>query len=123
MTDQTRSARRLRTEGHIVGEVTVFQPMTILALSEVGLQIASSTALQNDSLHDFRVPVGEFHVVLKGRVVYCHVLHLEEGAITYRCGIEFTEPPEHALAAIRSFLAARETGQAPPKIVDGELAE
>jgi hypothetical protein len=123
VTDKTRSARRIRLEGHIVGEVTVFQPMTILDVSELGLMIESPTPLQNDSLHDFRVPLGELHVVLKGRVVYCHVLHLEEGAVTYRCGIEFTEPPEHALAAIRAFLEARDTGGAPPRIVDGELAE
>ena len=97
--------------------------MTILDLSELGLQIESPTPLQNDSLHDFRVPLGDLHVVLKGRVVYCHVLHLDGAAVTFRCGIEFTEPPEHALSAIREFLQARETGHAAPRVVDGEIAE
>ena len=107
MTDKTRAAKRSPLDGHIVGEVTVLQPVTILDLSELGIQIESPTPLQNDSLHEFRVPLADLHIVLKGRVAYCHVGHLEGGEVIYRCGVEFIEPPAHAISAIREFLGSR----------------
>ena len=49
---------------------------------------------------------------------------LEEGAIRYRTGVEFIEPSEHALTAIRAFVESRKAGaRAPLPVIDAELAD
>jgi hypothetical protein len=123
MQDKTRGARRTRLEGHIEGEVTVLQPVTILEMCELWIQVETFTPLQPESLHEFRLPLGDRHVVIKGRVVYCHPGQLVGEVLTYRCGVEFTEPPAHALEAIRAYLATLDPAVAPRRVVDGELAE
>ena len=119
MYDKQRASGRKRIDGHIMGEVTVFQPMSIMDVSELGMQVETAVALQNDSLHDFRLPLGEHAVVLKGRVAYSHLAVQEDGSVLYRSGVEFVEPPPHALSAIREFLAARDSQSS--KIVEGEI--
>ena len=121
MSDKTRGARRTRLQGHIEGEVTVLQPVTILEMSELGIQVETFTPLQVESLHEFRLPLGDRHVVIKGRVVYCHVGQLVGEVLTYRCGVEFTEPPPHALEAIRAYLTALDRASGPPPVIDGEI--
>lgn len=123
MYDKTRAAKRTRLQGHIEGEVSVLQPVTILEMSELGIQVEAFTPLQIESLHEFRLPLGDRHVVVKGRVVHCQAAQFVGEVLTYRCGIEFTEPPEYALEAIREYLSRQVTTSAPPKIVDGEIAE
>ena len=119
--DKQRASGRKRIDGHIMGEVTVFQPMSIMDVSEHGIQVETAVALQNDSLHDFRLPLGEHAVVLKGRVAYCHLAVQDDGSVLYRSGIEFVEPSAHALSAIREFVAGRDAQ--PPKIVEGEVEQ
>ena len=115
-----RNVERTPIPDPIVGEVTVFQPMTILDMSERGAQIEAAFALQNDSLHDFRLTLKDRSVVVKGRVVYCQIGELREGAVRYRCGVEFVEPSAHVLTAIRDFVAVHQAP--PPTIIDAELA-
>ena len=119
----SRAARRTRLQGHIEGEVSVLQPLTVLEMSELGIQVETFTPLHIESLHEFRLPLADRHVVIKGRVVYCHAAHLVGEVLTYRCGIEFTEPPAHALEAIREFLATLDTPSTGPAVVDGEIQE
>jgi hypothetical protein len=107
------------TPGQVKGEVTVFQPMTILDLSEGGCQVETAFKLHNDSLHDFRLSLGDRSVVVKGRVAYCQIAELLEGIVLYRSGVEFVEPTPHALAAIRDFVAIRSAP--PPDIIDAEV--
>jgi PilZ domain len=82
----------------------VFQAMTILDISMGGAQIETAFPLLLDSLHDFRLTLGELSVVVKGRIAHCHVGDLEEERIGYRTGVEFVDPPEHAIQAIREFI-------------------
>lgn len=121
--DRTRGARRTRLHGHFEGEVSVLQPLTVLEMSALGIQVETFTPLQIESLHEFRLPLGDRHVVLKGRVVYCHASQLVGEVLTYRCGVEFTEPPAHALDAIREFLATLDHPAASPAIIDGQIEE
>jgi hypothetical protein len=118
--DQRRAVDRTPISGEVVGEVTVFQPMTILDMSECGAKIEAPYKLQNDSLHEFRLSLGDQSVVVKGRVVYCQIGDIREGTVLYRTGVEFVEPPPHVLAAIRDFVAARKTP--PPPVIDAETA-
>ena len=119
MTDNKRAVDRTPVPGEVVGEVTVFQPMTILDMSDCGAQIETPYKLQNDSLHDFRLTLGGRSVVVKGRVVYCQIGELREGTVLYRSGVEFIEPSAHALAAIRDFVAVQTAP--PPPIIDAEV--
>ena len=123
MTDNKR-AERVLVPAEVTGEVTVYQPMTILDLSVTGVQIETKFPLQLDSLHDFRLSLGHRSVVVKGRIVHCKIGELHEGSALYRTGVEFIEPSEHAVAAVRSFVEAQKAGaSAPLSILDGELAE
>jgi len=120
MTENKRAIDRTPVTSEILGNVTVLQPMTILNLSEAGLQIETPYKLQNDSLHDFRLSLGERSVVVKGRVVYCQVSELHEGSVIYRSGVEFAAISAHALAAVREFVAVH---NAPPSgVIDGEIS-
>ena len=63
---EKRDVERVPIPGQVTGEVTVFQPMTILDMSERGAQIETTLALHLDSLHDFRLSLGDRSVVVKG---------------------------------------------------------
>jgi hypothetical protein len=44
--------------------------------------------------------------------------------VLYRTGVEFVEPSEHALTAIRAFVEAKRVeALAPPPIVEAEIAD
>jgi hypothetical protein len=120
-TSAKREAERVDVPGQVTGAVTVFQPMTILNISVKGMLMESAVALHNDSLHDFRLSLDGRSVVLKGRVVYCTIGELREGAVLYRCGVEFVEPPPHVQAAVADFVAVHKAP--PPRIVDGQITE
>jgi hypothetical protein len=120
MTENKRAVERTPVTSEIVGNVTVFQAMTILNLSEAGIQIETPYKLQNDSLHDFRLSLGDRSVVVKGRIVYCQVGELSEERVIYRSGVEFVTIPPHALAAVREFVAVH--NGPPTAILDGEIA-
>jgi hypothetical protein len=120
-TSAKREAERVDVPGQVTGAVTVFQPMTILNISVKGMLMESAAALHNDSLHDFRLSLDGRSVVLKGQVVYCTIGELREGAVLYRCGVEFVEPPPHVQAAVADFVAVHKAP--PPRIVDGQITE
>ncbi len=120
MTDDKRDAERIHIPGLLSGEVTVYQPMTILDMSERGAQIETAFPLHLDSLHDFRLALGDRSVVVKGRIVHCQIGELKEGGVLYRTGLEFVEPSEHVVVAIRSFMTAR---RGPRVIIDTEVTE
>jgi hypothetical protein len=117
-----RDDERVPLEG-LEGEVMVFQPMTILDISVGGAQIETSFALQLDSLHDFRLTLGNRSIVVKGRIAHCHIGQLTDVEALYRTGVEFVELTEHARNAIGHFVAATKVSQGPPSVVDGIIAD
>ena len=110
-TEDKRDTERVQILGELRGEVTVFQPMAIKEVSRGGAQIETGFALQLDSLHDFRLTLGDRSVVVKGRVVHCSITDVEQELVVYRSGIEFIEPSEHVAAVINEFLEAIQTGR------------
>lgn len=82
----------------------VFQPATVRQLSHGGMQVETGFPLQLDSLHDFRLSLGERFVVVKGRVAHSRISDVDQDIITYRTGVEFIELPERVAAAIASFV-------------------
>ena len=97
--------------------------MTILHIASGGAQIETAFALQLDSLHDFRLSLGDRSVVVKGRVAHCHIGELTDVAAYYRTGIEFVELTDHARNAIGDFMLAMKYVKSSPTIVDGEVAD
>jgi hypothetical protein len=121
---QKRDAERVPLSGEVTGEVTVYEPMTILDMSELGAQIETRFAMQLDSLHEFRLTLGTRSVIVKGRIVHCQNGELSGGGALYRTGVEFIEPSEHALMAIHAFIEAKKTfAEAPPAIVEAEITD
>jgi hypothetical protein len=121
--ENKRDSERISVPAPLHGEVKVYQPMTILDVSGGGAQIETPFALQLDSLHDFRISLGERSVVVKGRIAHCHIGELNEGVVIYRTGVEFVEVSDHVQSAIEHFVAALKFSQRMPPIVDGQIAE
>jgi PilZ domain len=99
-----RDSERIAILGELHGEVMVFQPLAIKEISERGIQVDTSFPLHLDSLHDFRLTLGDRSVVVKGRVAHCSVSDVDQDVLVYRSGIEFIEPPERVETAIQEFL-------------------
>jgi PilZ domain len=123
MANEKRDSERITLPAQLSGEVTVFQPMTILDISERGAQVETTFKLQLEGLHDFRLSLEAQSVVVKGRVVHSQIGELREGTVLYRSGIEFIQPSPHAQMAIEAFVEAQRTARAAPAIVDAEIAE
>ena len=121
--ENKRDNERVAVPAPLHGEVKVYQPMTILDISNGGLQIETPFALQLDSLHDFRISLGERSIVVKGRIANCHIGELKEGGVLYRTGVEFIENSDHAQSAIETFVEALKLTKRASPIVNGELAE
>jgi hypothetical protein len=123
MTPNKRDKERVPVPGQLQGEVKVFQPMTILDVSQGGSQVETPFPMQVDSLHDFRLSLGEQSVVVKGRIAHSHIGELKDGIVLYRTGVEFIEPSEHVSAAIAEFLEAVRLSREPQPIIDAEIAD
>src|SRR6267143_4022153 len=92
--DKTRRTERFEILGGLPGEVMIFQPIAIKEISRGGAQVETAFPLQLDSLHDFRLTLGDRSIVVKGRVSYCGISDVEHEGVLYRSGIEFIEPSE-----------------------------
>jgi c-di-GMP-binding flagellar brake protein YcgR len=82
----------------------VFQPAAIRQMSHGGMQVETGFPLQLDSLHDFRLTLGDRSVVVKGRIAHSRISDVDQDIITYRSGIQFIEPSEHVAVAIQHFV-------------------
>ena len=120
--ENKRDTERVPVPAPLSGEVKVFQPMTIVDVSAGGALIETPFALQLDSLHDFRISLGERSIVVKGRIAHCHIGELKDGVVIYRTGVEFIELSDHVQSALEHFVAALKLTHR-PIIVDGQLAE
>jgi hypothetical protein len=111
---EKRDTERIQILGDLKGEVMVFQPMAIKEISRGGAQIETGFPLHLDSLHDFRLTLGDRSLVVKGRVVHCSISDVEQEQVLYRAGLEFIEPSERVSTAITDFIDAVTTGRRAP---------
>lgn len=111
MTGDKRDADRIQILGELHGEVMVFEPMAIKEIGHGGVQVETAFPLQLDSLHDFRLTLGDRSVVVKGRVVHCSISDVDQDAVVYRSGIEFIEPSERVSGVIDDFIQAITDGR------------
>ncbi len=73
------------------------------------MQIETAFPLQLDSLHDFRLSLGDRSVVVKGRIVHCSISDVDQEVVVYRSGIEFIEPAERVAHVVVEFIDAIKT--------------
>jgi len=108
---EKRDTERIQILGDLKGEVMVFQPMAIKDISRGGAQVETTFPLHLDSLHDFRLTLGDRSIVVKGRVSYCSISDVEHEGVLYRSGIEFIEPSERVTAVVGDFIDAVVNGR------------
>ena len=101
-----RDTERIQILGELLGEVMVYQPMAVKEISRGGAQVETGYPLQLDSLHDFRLTLGDRSVVVKGRVAHCSISDVDQEVVLYRSGIEFIEPPDRVSSVISEFIEA-----------------
>lgn len=111
---QERDGRRFRLFGEIHGEVMVFQPLAITEISHNGAKIETSFPFHLESLHDFRLTLGDRSIVVKGRVIHCAISDVDQELVVYRSGVEFIEPSERVCAVIDEFIGALKDGHPQP---------
>src|SRR5262245_5129673 len=109
--DNQRDTERIPILGELHGEVTVFQPTIITEISRRGAQLETTFPLQVDSLHEFRLTLGDRSVVVKGRVAHCSISDVDHELVHYRSGIEFIEPSSHVHTVILEFIESIKTGR------------
>jgi hypothetical protein len=109
-----RDGHRIQILGQLRGEVMVFQAITITEISRGGVQIESNFPLQLDSLHEFRLGLGERSVVVKGRVVHCSISDVDQEHVVYRSGVEFVDAADRVDAVIVDFIGSLMDGRRSP---------
>src|ERR1700745_453714 len=109
--EDKRDTDRIEILGELNGEVMVFQPMTIKEISHGGAQVETAFPLHLDSLHEFRLTLGDRSIVIKGRVAHCSISDVEQERVIYRSGLEFIEPSERVSSVISDFIEAIKTGR------------
>jgi len=109
--DETRDAERIPILGELHGEVMVFQPTIIKEISRGGAQVETMFPLHVDSLHEFRLSLGDRSIVVKGRIAHCSIKDVDQEVVTYRSGIEFVELSDRVYEVISDFIDAVRTGR------------
>jgi hypothetical protein len=108
---EKRSRERIEILGALSGAATVVQPITIKELSTGGGQIETRFPLHVDSLHEFRLSLGDRSVVVKGRITHCRIADVDQEGVVYRAGIEFIEPPDRAAIVLTEFIEDLKTAR------------
>ena len=106
-----RDAERIEILGELLGEVMVFQPLAIKEVSRGGAQVETGFPLQLDSLHEFRLTLGDRSVIVKGRVAHCSISDVDQEVVLYRSGIEFVEPSDRVYTVVAAFIDAIKDGR------------
>ena|SRR5438876_7168001 len=112
--EHKREGERLQILGDLQGEVMVFQPMAVKELGHGGAQVETAFPLHVDSLHEFRLTLGDRSVVVKGRIVHCSITDIDQEVVLYKSGVEFVEPSERFTSVIDGFIDAVRTGRRAP---------
>ncbi len=102
--DRKRAHERLELSDPATGEVKIYHSMAIRQLSGGGALIEIGVPLQLNSLHDFRLALGDRSVVVKARVVHSHIGTVATSGVSYHTGIEFVDLSEPVAQVIASFI-------------------
>lgn len=104
MPDDNRESPRLELLGTLPGEVSVLAPVYVRDISGTGVQVECAYPLLIGSAHDMRLHLGDQPVVVRARVVRCHIADIGHEVVRYVAGLEFVDLAEYAKAAIDAFI-------------------
>lgn len=117
MSQDKRESPRTEILGRLAGEVTVPAPIMVRDISRSGAQIECAYPLVLGSIHEIRLHLDDDTVVVKARVVRCHIADIGRDLVRYVAGVEFADLPPYADAAIALYLESlkqeRESGRGP----------
>jgi hypothetical protein len=102
--ERKRAHERLDLSDPATGEVKIYHSMAIRQLSGGGALIEIGVPLQLNSLHDFRLTLGQRSVVVKARVVHSHISTVASSGVSYQTGIEFVDLSEPVAQAVTAFI-------------------
>lgn len=111
MPGDKRRTDRIEILGDMPGAATVAQPVAIRELSPLGASIESSFPLYVDTLHQFRLTLGDRAIVVKGRIAHCHISDVDQERVTYIAGVDFVELSEAGERVISTFLEDVKAGR------------
>src|ERR1700676_2902374 len=106
-----RRGSRFEILGGLPGDMMVTHQIAIKELSLGGALIETGFPLHLDSIHDFRLTLGDRSVIVKGRVAHCHISDVDQELVLYRSGIDFVEVSQRVSEAIGDFMAAIKDGR------------
>jgi hypothetical protein len=104
MIHDRRESARLDILGQLAGEVSVLAPILIRDISLTGVLVECGFPLILGSGHDLRLHLGDDSVVVKARVVRCHIAEIGRELVRYVAGLEFVDLPPHVGAAITAYI-------------------
>jgi len=104
MTHDKRESARIDILGTLAGEVSVLAPILIRDISQTGALVECGFPLILGSGHDLRLHLGDDSVVVKARVVRCHIADIGRELVRYVAGLEFVNLPPHVGVAITAYI-------------------
>jgi hypothetical protein len=104
MTHDKRESARIDILGTLAGEVSVLAPILIRDISQTGALVECGFPLILGSGHDLRLHLGDDSVVVKARVVRCHIADIGRELVRYVAGVEFVNLPPHVGVAIAAYI-------------------
>lgn len=113
MSDERRREERLPILGTLPGDVTIVEPVRITDISQHGASVELERSLALESLHDFRLALGERSAIVKARVAYCRVSDIWPDHMIYRAGLEFLDVSPRVHDAIAAYIAETKTAREP----------
>ena len=104
MDHEQREFPRLDILGRLSGEVSVLAPIAVYDISRAGAQVECAFPLLVGSAHEVRLHLADESIVVRARVVHCHIAEVGRELVRYVAGVEFIECPPHVLAALGEYL-------------------
>jgi len=107
MAHDKRESPRIDILGTLAGEVSVLAPILIRDVSQSGALVECGFPLILGSGHDLRLHLGDDAVVVKARVVRCHIADIGHELVRYVAGLEFVDLPPHVGVALAAYIEQR----------------
>jgi c-di-GMP-binding flagellar brake protein YcgR len=104
MFHERRESPRIDILGRLAGEVSVLAPVIVHDISATGVLVECGFPLILGSGHDLRLHLGDDAVVVKARVVRCHIADIGRELVRYVAGLEFVNLPPHVGVAIARYI-------------------
>lgn len=104
MDAEQRGTPRVETMGKLTGEVSVLAPIVVYDISRHGAQVECAFPLILGSAHELRLHLADDSVVVRARVIHCHIADIGHERVRYVAGVEFIDRQPHVDAAIEAYL-------------------